>query len=85
MSPTSPFDATPVNEAHEHLVDERGRLQRVTGAFMAHVAASQLAKLVLDERHQLVGGTMITASPGLEQRGGAEGLIRNDLILPLDR
>jgi hypothetical protein len=55
----------------------------VTGAFTAHVAASQLAELVLDERHQLIDGTVITASPGLEQRGGAQGLIRNDLILPL--
>jgi hypothetical protein len=56
----------------------------VTGAFTAHVAASQLAELVLDERHQLIDGTVITASPGLEQRGGAQGLIQNDLILPLN-
>jgi hypothetical protein len=44
VSPTSPFDAAAVNAAHEHLVDERRRLQRATGAFMAHVTASQLAE-----------------------------------------
>ena len=83
VRPISPLDALAVNEPYEHLIDERRRLQRVTGAFTAHVAASQLAELVLDERHQLIDGTVITASPGLEQRGGAQGLIRNDLILPL--
>jgi hypothetical protein len=55
----------------------------VTGAFTAHVAASQLAELVLDERHQLIDGTVITASPGLAQRGSAQGLIWNDEILLL--
>jgi hypothetical protein len=47
------------------------------------MAACQLAELVLDERHQPIDGTVITASPGLEQRGGARGLILDDLILPL--
>jgi hypothetical protein len=83
VRPISSLDPLAVNEPHEHLIDERGRLQRVTGAFMAHVVASQLAELVLDEWHQLIDGTAITASPGLEQRGSAQGMIRNDLILPL--
>ena len=55
----------------------------MTGAFTAHVTASQLAELVLNERHQLIDGTVITASPGLEQRGSALRLIRNGLILSL--
>ena len=58
------------SDRYEHLVDERGRLQRVAGTFPSHLLSRQLRELLLHERQEAVESTLITATPSMEQRGG---------------
>ena len=43
-----------LHQAHVRLVDERGRLQRLTGALAAEVARREPTQLLVDDRQQRV-------------------------------
>ena len=62
-----PGDAVLAGQAHERLVDQRRRLQRVIHALVPQVAGGAVPQLVVDQRHQLVAGAHVTAGPGLQQ------------------
>ena len=47
-------------------MDERGRLQRVTGVLLAHVTLGHLPQFPVDERHQLVQRLTVTMIPLLQ-------------------
>jgi hypothetical protein len=42
------------HHAQVRFMDERGRLQRVTGILVAHITPGHLPQFVVDERHQFV-------------------------------
>jgi hypothetical protein len=62
-----PADAAQVDEAKERLVDEGRGLQSVIVAFAAHLEAGQPAKLLVDERHQVIERGTIALAPGEQQ------------------
>lgn len=62
-----PRHGTQVDQAKERLVDERRRLQRMTGALAAHVPASQPLQFSLDHRGELLEGLGAARSPSAEQ------------------
>src|SRR5215510_10388155 len=48
-------------------VDERGGLQRMARALTIHMALRHPPQFLINQRHQLVEGILISASPGAEQ------------------
>src|SRR5262249_47752192 len=50
-------------------VDKRRGLQRMAGAFTAHVLFRQPAQFAVYQRHQLIHRRLITIAPGQEQLG----------------
>jgi ribosomal-protein-alanine N-acetyltransferase len=57
VGPILPARSRLPEEAHVGLVDERGRLERVAGSFLAHIAARQAAELGVHQLEQLrLGG-----------------------------
>ncbi len=58
-----------VDEAKKCLVDDGGGLEGVVGAFVAEVDGGEGAELVVDEGHQLSGGTDLALSDGTEALG----------------
>ena len=70
-----------VEQADVGLVDQRRRLKGVLPTFAAHVTARDPPQLVVHQREQLVEGSFIAASPGLEQRRWAGRMFQNALIL----
>ena len=56
-----------LDQAQPRLVNERRRLQRVTGAFPPEVGVGDLAKLPVDDRHQRVERAGLAAGPPLEK------------------
>jgi hypothetical protein len=56
-----PIDAGLVDEFHVGFVDEGGGLEGVVEAFLGEVVAGQSAEFVVNEREELVGGTLVAA------------------------
>src|SRR3989454_6350932 len=87
-----PVNALAIDQPHICLVDQRCRLQRVTGTLAAHVMAGQLAQLAIDQRHQLVERRFVAVTPlnkqlrdfvrvlGHREPSGIKSRVRN--ILP---
>jgi hypothetical protein len=73
MRAIGPIQVPGVNEAHEGLVHERSRLQRVSGALVPHVAARHAVQPLVHERRQAIQGSRISAPPGLQQTGDFRG------------
>src|SRR5882762_4117335 len=67
VSSILPMDATLIDQLHVDLVDERGRLKRVIVPFLAKVLPSEMMKLVVDERHELVERGTITSAPAIQE------------------
>src|SRR5688572_28877856 len=51
-------------QTHPCLVDERSRLQRVSGCFASHFVQCQLPQLTVNERQEIPGGLALT-DPGV--------------------
>jgi len=53
----------PFEKTDERFVDQRSRLQRVTGPLVRHVEHRDTMQLTLDERHELLQREIIAAGP----------------------
>src|SRR5206468_11193692 len=80
-----PLNPLHFNKPQICLVDECGRLQRVTAPLMEQVTRGKAAQLVVDERQQRVERVRFTPVPGQEQRRRVRTWLGNALILsPLE-
>jgi hypothetical protein len=64
-----PVDVPLIDETQIHLMDERSRLQGMTGPFAAKLTRGDAAQLGVDERKQLMECFGIAATPVAEKRG----------------
>jgi hypothetical protein len=55
------------DEPHISFVNERGGLQSVCGALSLKIAASDVAQLIIDDRHQLIERGTVTLAPIREE------------------
>src|SRR5262245_45475306 len=62
MSPAAPIDLTLVDQTQVHLVNKRRRFQGVVDPFAAKLAGSNVTKLRIDERQQLIERTLVAAT-----------------------
>jgi hypothetical protein len=69
VRPVAPLSLSLVNEPHVRFVDERRRLQRMTGWFSLHVAGRQATQVPVNERQQVLEGLPIPVAPGNEPLG----------------
>ena len=76
-----PLDLLDFDQPEIRLIDERGRLKRVAGALVAHVASGQAAQLPMDEGQQAVERRPVTPPPSLQQSGGVMLVTGNAAIL----
>ena len=81
MRATLPLDLLDLNQPEIRLIDQRGRLKRVAGTLVAHMAPRQAAQLLMDEGQQAVECRHLTPPPGLQQRGGVVRMTGNAPIL----
>ena len=77
MDAVLPVDLLRADQAQVGLVDQRGRLQAVPGALASHAAARDAMQLLVDERHQLLEGGFVAATPREQQAGDAAGIVWN--------
>jgi hypothetical protein len=63
MRAVVPRDVFRVDQPQVRLVDERGRLEAVTRALVTHVPPRELMELSVDERNQLLEGTLVALPP----------------------
>ncbi len=73
MSPVLPFGALLSDEAEVGLVDEGGAFEGVLGALLQHLAAGDLAQLLVDERGEFVEGFAVAGGPAFEEAGDVFG------------
>ena len=66
MRAVLPVHLLDVDEPKVGLVDERGGLQAVPGAFPVHASPGDLMKLPLHERNHPVEGFLVAVPPGQE-------------------
>jgi hypothetical protein len=64
-----PLDLFDFDEPEVRLIDQRGRLERVAGTLVAHMAPCQPAQFGVDQREQAVERRHLTLPPGLQQSG----------------
>src|SRR5207253_11147176 len=69
MCAVLPVDLADIDQTDVRLVDERGRLQRMSGSFVSHVPPGDAAQLVMDERNQLLQCGLIAVAPVDQQPG----------------
>ena len=62
-----PLDILPVDQPHERLVDQRGRLQDVAGPLASHLPCRQAVQFLVNHRRQRVERRVVTAGPRDEQ------------------
>ena len=77
MDAVLPVDLLRTYQAQIGLIDERGRLQAVPGSLASHAATRDAMQLLVDERHQLLEGSIVAPAPGEQQGGDAAGSFRN--------
>jgi hypothetical protein len=65
-----PPDVVLVYQAQEDFIDERGGLQRVVVSLASDVITGQPPQLFVNQRHQLVEGTLIPVAPPLQNLRG---------------
>ncbi len=63
MGSALPVDPTLVDHAEIHLVNQRGRLQRVADSFHPKLARCDAAQLRVDEWQQLIKRNAVAATP----------------------
>ena len=63
-----------IDQAQVSLVDQGGRAERVAAALAAHVLARQRAQMLVDQRHQTLGGVRVALVPGQAGDGSRRGL-----------
>jgi hypothetical protein len=68
MGTVLPLHALVVDQAHVRLVDQRGGLEAVAGAFAFHVAVCEATKLRVHDRRQLGERARVAVAPGTEER-----------------
>ena len=64
-----PLDIVPVHESHVRLVDQRGRLEDVTGSLACHLPGSHAVQLLLHEWCKGGQGALISLTPRDQQAG----------------
>ena len=75
MRPILPVDVLDIDQAQVRLVDERGRLQAVTGPFAGHAPASDAAQLAVDDRDEPIERRLVAlpaTSGGAPSRRGVK-------------
>jgi hypothetical protein len=73
VRPIPPVDVPLVNEPQKYLVNERSRLERVARSLTPEMPRRHPAQLGVDERQQLIEGTLVAATPVPEQRRDLTG------------
>ena len=75
-----------IDQAHIYLIDQRGRLQRVPGAFASHIAACEALQLGVNDGQKLIEGGSIAVGPGEQESRDLPRLRHSDRrILRLPR
>src|SRR4029450_3428889 len=78
-----PWDLLDFDQPKVRLIDQRGRLERVAGTLVTHVAPGQAAQFPMDEGQQAVERRHLPPPPGLQQSGGVVPVTANAAILHL--
>src|SRR5580698_1315121 len=68
MGAVLPLHALIIHQSHVGFVCQRRGLEAVSRALTFHMAASQAAKLVINDRGQFFQRALVTVSPGTEER-----------------
>jgi lysophospholipase L1-like esterase len=76
-----PLDLLDFDQPEICLIDQRGRLKRVAGTLVAHMAPRQAAQFPMDEGQQAVERRYLTPAPSLQQSGGVVRVTANGAIL----
>jgi hypothetical protein len=63
MGPILPIDVVNVDEPEINLMDEGCSLEGMTCLLRSHVPASEVMKLLVDERYELFQGNLVSFSP----------------------
>jgi hypothetical protein len=74
-----PVDPLNLDEPQIGFVHEGRGLQRMTRPLMAHMPPREPAQLVVDQRHEPVERSRLTAAPGHQQLGRVRRLVPNAL------
>ena len=69
MRSVLPVDVVPVDEAHVHLVHQRGRLEDVTPSLACQLPGSHAVEFLLHQRRKGIQGALITVTPRDQQFG----------------
>jgi hypothetical protein len=69
-----------LHEAEERFVDQRGGLQRVSGALVRHVVHGDTMQLAVHERNQPLESGVIAFAP-LDQQTGDIGIVVDEAIV----
>ena len=67
MSPIGPVDVSITEQAKVGFMNQGGGLKRVAGPFDGHLLPGHAAKLVVDQRPELLSGTCVTATGGVQK------------------
>jgi len=59
----APLHSALIDEAHIGFVHQRCRLKRVPRRLVPHVSGSETAKVVVDQRHELLKGLTLAVAP----------------------
>jgi hypothetical protein len=62
-------------QAKKRFMNQRSRLQQVTGPFVSEIALGEAAKLPVHDRHQFIAGRLVAATPAFEETRNVPGLI----------
>ena len=69
VGPILPVTFVILDQPQVGFVEQRGRLQRVAGAFPAHIMMRQPVQFGLHQRDQLLERSLVSAAPVAEQLG----------------
>ena len=73
MRAVLPLHLPDIDELEVGLVDERGGLQRMSDALVAHLTPGDAAKLRVDNRNELLESVFVPVPPREEQVGHLSG------------
>jgi hypothetical protein len=77
MRPVLPFDVFPFDQPEIRLIDEYRCLEAVTHALARHAAPRDPVQFPVDERNQLLQGTLVAPPPLKKAPGDSRGVLRN--------
>jgi hypothetical protein len=68
MGSILPLHALVIHQSHVGLIDQGGRLESVARALALHIAVSEAAEFIINNRRQPLERAVVSIAPGAEQR-----------------